>query len=179
MIEVQNTPYGGKLIIAGRHIRPGKNGDYKVSYKLLVGEDLTSVPPGTRITISYPGEEGRTLDSQFRLTSIEVLEQGRVSVGANHFRCACCWEHAMSHRKYTEAVVQLLQQEAAVSPSFSLEQLGVNKNGELIHSYAIDVANGQFHDIEAHMRVSIMGILKPLFDTRDAFDAQIFQQFGV
>jgi hypothetical protein len=172
-------PQATDIVIGGKSIHPGPDGIFEIPHMLLRSGTLSQMPPGTQITVTYPGEEGRSLKTQVRVTNLEVLGQGRVRVAANLFRCSCCWEHAMSFMKYTEGVMLLFANEAAINKNFQVVAVEVTEAGTPIHCITIEHENGSFTDMETTVKDTVMQVLKPLNDLRDAFDGQVFKQLGI
>ncbi len=167
------------LMMGGQRIAADLNGNFTVPYHSLLREDLSSVLPGTRIKISYPGDEQRSLKNKLRMTDVAILQHGRVTVAANYFRCPCCWGHALGFMKFTEAAMILFKKEAAANADFKFSHVAIDDEGKPAHCMSIDADNGRFVDIEAHIKAVVLPIIQPLNDARDAIDLQILHQFGV
>jgi hypothetical protein len=178
MAKPNSQPGANILPLSQKVYRSDKNGKFKVPYKVLLQEDLSVAVKGTIVNISYNYNHGSVADAP-RLASIQVLDLNQVLVYAGYFRCPCCWGHALSFKKFTDAVEKLFDHENAVNPKFRLLPMGFNEKGEPTHVFAIEIANGYFVSIEAQVNAAVEAILKPLLDTRDVLDAQILQQFGV
>jgi hypothetical protein len=166
------------LIIGGQQIAPDSDGEYPLTYDLLCAADLTSIPAGSKIQVSYPCLTGRTPDHAVLVSMIEVLSKERILVFADFFRCPCCWEHALSFKSYTEAVMQLFAHEEATSIYFSIRGMGSHDDLGPFHEIAVEVDNGKFTVIEESVKNIVLRTLKPVEELCEAFDKQYREKFG-
>ncbi len=169
---------GNILVVKGQPIVPDSEGEYIVPHDMIRGGDLTKIPAGRKIKVSYAGIRGRTLEHAIMVSKIEVLSTGRVLAYADFFRCPCCWEHALSFKSYTEAVMQLFAHEESTSIYFSTRGMGSYDDLGPSHEIALEVDNGNFDDIEESVKNTVLRILKPVDDMREGFDTQYREVFG-
>ena len=179
MITLDKNNQEKHLLIGGQKIHPIEDGLYIVPYDALLSEDLSRLPAGTILEIDYQGKEGRTPAELIIIRRIEVLSNGRVRVTADHYRCSCCWRHALSFQKYTEIVMKTFKEQHNRNTGFIYDTVEFNDEAEPFHIFSLELDNGAFNDIEQRVNIVAMQFLKPLLDFRDSIDAQILQQFGV
>lgn len=176
MITLDTQRKRNYLTIGNERIQSDKDGNFIVRYDMLLNEDLSSVPAGTIIELNY--QDNQRPEDLIVSNKIEVLATGRVRMTAEHYRCPCCWEHAMSYNKYCEAVISIFDIHNGLPEFFFDPYPEGDIRGEL-QIFSLEVDNGLFKDIEQRVKETVMEMLKPLLDIRDSFDAQILQKFGV
>lgn len=179
MITIDKQSKGNDLTIGGERILPDEEGNFIVQHEVLLNEDLSSVPSGTIFDINYQNTDGRKSEDLILVRKIQVLDKGRVRVTADHYRCPCCWEHALSFHKYCGAIMEILHSQQIANTEFVFETILIDDTGAPFHIFSLEVDNGLFKDVEKHVKETMMQMLKPLLDFCDSFDAQTLQQFGV
>ena len=178
MTQFNSSPGKNIIMIGGQAIRSGRKGDFKVSHALILSEDLSHLPIGTQLIITYSRNEMNNHQFPLKVKNIEVMANNTVFVTAEYYECPNCWRHAMNFMKFTEVAMILLKDESTSNSCF--DYLGVDvKSGDPTHHMTVVMDNGLFIDIEARVNTLVMTTVKSLHDAKDAIDAQILKQFGV
>jgi hypothetical protein len=183
MINLETQNHEKYLLIGGQQIYPiGETDHYIIPYDTIIAGDLSSAPAGTSIDIDYQGA-GRTPSEMILIRKIGVLHLNKVCVTADHYRCPCCWENALSFEKYTNIVAKIFKDHESSNDGrnkgFTIIAMEINDEAEPSLIFSLDISNGSFKKIEKQVRDAAIQLLKPLMDFRDSLDAQILQQFGV
>jgi hypothetical protein len=179
MISLDKQKETSLLKVGYTKIRADENGVFIIPRSKLLPEDLRLLPSGTEIVINYGDEHGRTAEDPIMLNMLQLIDGGKVSVMGNHYRCPCCWDHAMSFEKYTEIVAKIFEDKQHEVDGFTFQGLEISKQDEPLHFFSYECQSGNFKDVEQEVMDRMAEILKPLFDIRDSFDNQIKKRFGV
>ena len=179
MITITKRKGKSILEVGKERIPPIDENIFALPYSVLLNEDLSTVDPDVEIIIDHRGRHGRTLDQYIMLSSIRVLDQSKVQAEGNHYRCPCCWTHAMDYQKYMAASELTFQMQPPGNFNFKYVGVTASREDELYQFFSLEVANGLFKDIEQVALDAVRPILQPLLDFRTSLDDQMRKRFGV
>lgn len=176
MISISNKGNKSYLSTSSKKF-PMKNGAYPVPYAELLVEDISQLPAGTRVIVDYR-KHSATHQDIIKIDELRVLSNTNVLVECTHHRCSCCWEHSLDYGKYVALVAITLNQIPAKTIGFKFDGV-MPVDGEPFHVFSLEVAIGNYRDIEQQVLNIVMPELQPILDLRDTFDVQCKQQFGI